>query len=94
MVVRLINEVGQIKEAKIGFSWSNFFLGPVTPLVRGDFKYFIIMLICLILTCGISWLVFPFIYNKLYIIGLLLKGYLPVSKEDKQILIYKGFIDA
>ena len=94
MVVRLINEVGQIKEAKIGFSWSNFFLGPVTPLVRVDFKYFIIMLVCLILTCGISWLVFPFIYNKLYIIGLLLKGYLPVSKEDKQILIYKGFIDA
>ena len=94
MVVRLIIEVGQIKEAKLGVCWCNFFLGPVVPLVRGDFKYFIIMLICLILTCGISWLVFPFIYNKLYIIGLLLKGYLPVSKEDKQILIYKGFIDA
>lgn len=39
MKVRLRNDVGMIKECKVGFSWTNFFFGFFCPLFRGDWKY-------------------------------------------------------
>ena len=94
MIVRLKNDIGMIKEAKIGFSWTNFFFGAFVPALRGDWKYAGIMVVCAMLTAGISTLVFPFLYNKLYIKDLLMKGFLPASETDRNILVEKGFIVA
>lgn len=60
---------------KEGFSWTVFFWGCFTPLARGDVKWAFIMFVSAIITCGFSWLVFPFIYNGIYINDLIKKGY-------------------
>lgn len=92
MIVRLKNDIGMVKEAKIGFSFTTFFFGTFVPALRGDWKYAGIMVVCSMITCGISTLVFPFVYNKLYIKELLMKGFLPASDTDRNILVEKGFI--
>ncbi len=92
MKVRLRNDVGMIKECKVGFSWTNFFFGFFCTLFRGDWKYLFIMLLVAFLTKGISWLVFPFFYNKLYINDLLSKGYYSASEIDREILVNRGFL--
>lgn len=71
----LRNENGVCKEVKKGFSWTMLFFGIFVPLVRGDWKWFLLSLLAAIITSGLSWLVFPFFYNKLYLNDLLNKGY-------------------
>ena len=69
------NEIGQVKIVKEGFSWTMLFFGIFVPLYRGDWKWFLIILIANIFTYGWSSVVFAFIYNKIYINDLLEKGY-------------------
>jgi hypothetical protein len=71
----LKNEYGVTKEVKKGFSWTMLFFGIFVPLARGDWKWFLISLIAGFVTVGISWLIFPFFYNKIYLNELLEKGY-------------------
>ena len=65
----------QIKEAPVGnWNWLVFFLGPIAPLLRGDFKetfYFCVPLI----GCPYRQLVGVIKYNFWYIKDLLKKGY-------------------
>ncbi|MBM7836474.1 DUF2628 domain-containing protein [Clostridium sardiniense] len=75
MKIILENETGLRKQVKQGFSWTTFFFGGFVPLFRGDLKWFFIMWILAIPTFGISWLIMPFIYNKKYIEGLMMKGF-------------------
>lgn len=72
---QLQNQNGVRKEVKKGFSWTMLFFGVFVPLFRGDFKWFFIILLVSFITGGISWLVFPFFYNKLYLNDLLNNGY-------------------
>ena len=69
------NEIGQVKIVKEGFSWTMLFFGIFVPLYRGDWKWFLIILIANIFTYGLASIVFAFIYNKIYINDLLEKGY-------------------
>ena len=69
------NEIGQVKVVKEGFSWTTLFFGAFVPMCRGDWKWFLIMLIANCCTCGLAVLVFAFVYNKIYIEELLEKGY-------------------
>ena len=69
------NEIGQVKIVKEGFSWTMLFFGIFVPLYRGDWKWFLIILIANIFTYGLASVVFAFIYNKIYINDLLEKGY-------------------
>ena len=69
------NEIGQVKIVKEGFSWTMLFFGIFVPLYRGDWKWFLIILIANIFTYGWASVVFTFIYNKIYINDLLEKGY-------------------
>lgn len=39
MIVRLKNDIGMGKEAKIGFRFTTFFLGAFVPALKGDWKY-------------------------------------------------------
>lgn len=91
MRATLENEMGLIKEVKIGFSWTTLLFGFFPALFRGDLKWAAIMFITGVvvgaLTLGfgawILWLVFAFIYNKIYITDLIEKGYKPASEESK-----------
>lgn len=84
------SQSGMMKEVKIGFSWTTLLFGLFVPLVRGDLKWTIIMLILAFITFGLSWLIFPFVYNKLYIKSLLEKGYAPADENAKEALQKKG----
>jgi hypothetical protein len=83
---------GLVKNAKVGFSWTTLFFGFLPTLFREDWKWCAIEIVLAIVTCGISWLAFPFIYNKLYIKTLLGKGYEPADENSKNILQSKGII--
>lgn len=90
----------QIKQAKIGFSWTTFFFGMFVPLVRGDWKWFFILLVITLIlgvpTLGFGsalvGLIFSFIYNRLYINDLLGHGYVPADDYSEKALQSKNFI--
>ena len=66
---------GQLREAPVGFSWTVFFFSCFPPIFRGDWKWFIIMVILALATAGLSGFVFIFMYNKIYIKELINTGY-------------------
>lgn len=85
----MVNELGQKKIVQEGFSWTVLLFGPFVPLIRGDIKWFLIMLPIFFLTAGISDFVFCFIYNNKYIKDLLEKGYVferdILLKKEKEV---------
>ena len=76
---------GIIKKGFVGFSWTTLFFGFFVPLFRFDFLGFIVMIVLACIT-GISWLIVPFFYNKLYTINLLERGWYPADEESLKIL--------
>ena len=73
--IQLKSKNGVVREAPVGFSWTTFFLSFWVPLTRGDWMWAIIMLVAVFITFGIAGILFAFIYNRLYIEGLLKQGY-------------------
>lgn len=92
MNIRLKNDIGMVKECKIGFSWTTLFFSFFPAFIRGDWKWGLIQLVLSIFTYGLSSLVFCFIYNKIYINGLLQQGFKPAADIDRDILVSKGFL--
>lgn len=93
MFVNLRNTLtGEVRTAKIGFSWTFFFFGWLVPLFRTDWKWFVLTLVIGSFTFGLSSWVFMFIYNKIYISELLMFGWEPASDVDYDILRQRGFI--
>lgn len=86
----LKNDFGQTKEGKDGFSWTTLFFGVFPAIFRNDWKYAGIMFIAAIFTFGFSWLIFPFIYNKLYTKDLIEKGFKPIDDNYSNYLRSKG----
>lgn|SRR5690625_2023592 len=92
MRATLENEMGLIKEVKIGFSWTTLIFGFFPALFRGDLKWAAIMFIAGVFVGAITfgagawvlWLVFAFIYNKIYIRDLVERGYRPASEESQR----------
>ena len=91
MKIFLRNPAGMVKQVKLGFSWTTLFFGIFVPLYRGDLKWTILSLILVVLTSGLAWLILPFLYNRLYIKGLLEKGWYPADPMSRNALISKGF---
>lgn len=92
MHIRLKNDIGMIKECKVGFSWTTLFFGFFPALIRGDWKWGIIQLALALFTWGFSSIVFAFIYNKLYINDLLKNSFKPANESDKSILVSRNFL--
>lgn len=69
------NKSGIVKEAPVGFSWTTFFFGGFPALIRGDWLWGVIIFAALFVTFGLAGFVFAFIYNRLYIQGLLKQGF-------------------
>lgn len=59
-----------------GFSWPCFFAGVFWFLVKGMLVMAILAFLLAFVTVGISWLVFPFVANKVHFDQLLKRGYL------------------
>lgn len=66
---------GKMRDAHVGFSWTTLLFGCFVPFARSDLKWLLIMFVLAVATCGLSWLVFPFIYNRYYTNDLLNNGY-------------------
>ena len=66
---------GQMRSAPIGFSWTTLFFGFFPALFRSDWVGAVIIFLIGFATFGISNLVFPFIYNKMYLKRLIRDGY-------------------
>lgn len=92
MNIRLKNDIGMVKECKVGFSWTILLFGFFPPFFRGDWKWGLIQLVLAFFTGGLSNLVFCFIYNKIYINSLLQQGFKPAADIDRDILVSKGFL--
>ena len=50
MIVTLADQFGQVRTAKVGFSWTVFFFGFFVPIFRGDVKWTVIMFVASVLT--------------------------------------------
>lgn len=99
MTARLENTSGQIKEVKVGFSWTTLFFFFFVPLFRKDWKWLGIMIGSIIaglmlttilnidanVSLGLN-IAFAVLYNNCYINDLLAKGWMPASEVDEKIL--------
>ncbi|AAV90257.1 uncharacterized protein ZMO1_ZMO1633 [Zymomonas mobilis subsp. mobilis ZM4 = ATCC 31821] len=66
---------GKIRKAPIGFSWTTFFFGLWPAIFRGSWKYALLMFLTIFPTLGLSTLIWPFIFNRLYLNSLLEDGF-------------------
>ena len=83
----------------VGFSWTTLFFGFFVPLFRGDWIWFIIMLIVGALgfiTAGlvplIANIILSFMYNKIYTRNLLEQGWEPADEFSYNILFERGIV--
>lgn len=70
-----VKKNGLTKKVATGYSFKSLFFGSFYAAARGDFKGFAIQTIIAILTGGLSWLVVPFKYNKIYLERLISDGW-------------------
>ena len=66
---------GETRVVPTGFSFTTLFFGFFPALFRGDLFWALIMGVTALLTYGLAWLVWPFLYNGLHIKRLLSKGF-------------------
>lgn len=94
MKISLINDFGNIKQVKVGFSWTVFFFGTFVPLFRLDIKWFLGMFFASIASGLIIPFLGPFIigwifcfkYNSFYIKDLIKSGYAPITDIDRAMM--------
>lgn len=77
MIVYKNNITGEIRNVPEGFSWTTLFFGFFPALFRADYQYAAIQIMLALVTFGISTLIFPFIYNSLYMKKLISLGFEP-----------------
>lgn len=74
---------GVLKKGLYGFSWTTFFFGGFPALFRGDILTGVLVIVASVLTFGLAGLIWAFIYNKKYTLGLVEKGYVFAESEEK-----------
>lgn len=94
MKIKVKDEIGKVKEIKIGFSWTLFFWGLFVPLIRADWKHFFIIFgvsvvlgfVGLAFVVPFVMLALAFLYNKMYATDLFKDGYRGLTDEENEIL--------
>lgn len=101
MKINLKNNKNSFKSVPTGFSVTTLFFGWIVPLIRLDFKWFSIMLAPVFILqeligfdasvlFSIIWnLLLAFVYNRIYLKGLLQKGYVPADEFSKEYVAKK-----
>ena len=79
-------QTGVIKQGFYGFSWTTFFFGGFPALFRGDIVIGLAVIVITMITFGIAGIIWAFIYNKKYTLGLIEKGYILASSEGENAL--------
>ena len=74
---------GEIIRAPVGFSWTTLCFGFFPALFRSNFKWAAIQFFLAGPTLTLSYWVFPFIYNKLYVKDLLFTRGFKVEASEK-----------
>ncbi len=69
-----------------------YIFGGFVPLLRGDIKWFFITWVVAVATFGLAWFVFPFVYNKVYIKGIIENGYVPADEASSNSLSAAGIL--
>lgn len=98
MKINLKNDnTGDIKQVKIGPSWTALFFGFFVPLFRADWKFFIIFFIFFVIgamTFGLVGIIIDIIgcvkYNDWYISELLSQNYRPTNDAAAEALKQRG----
>lgn len=80
MKVALQNEVGLIREVKVGFSWTAFFFGGIPYFFRGIPTRGLLWIILSVITCGVSNIFLMFLINKHTAQYYLEHGYKPIGE--------------
>jgi hypothetical protein len=87
--IYLKHSTGLTKIGYYGFSWTTFFFGPFPALFRGDFKWFLIgLLAVLIITPVVGplvpliWVIWAFFYNRIYTRDLIQSGFMLDPEDD------------
>jgi len=80
MLVNMKNDVGLVREVKVGFSWTGFFFGGFPFFFRGIPLYGVAWVVLSLLTLGFSNLILAFLINKQTAHYYLEHGYKPVGE--------------
>jgi CHASE2 domain-containing sensor protein len=74
--VRLVHVAsGMVKDGYIGYSWTYLVFGWFVPVVRGELGIGVLHLVITLVSFGISQLIFPFLYNRQYMVRMLTNGW-------------------
>lgn len=74
---------GIIKKGIYGFSWTTFFFGGFPAIIRGDIIVGLVVVILSAMTFGVAGVVWAFVYNKKFTLGLIEKGYVFDASENE-----------
>ncbi len=80
MIPMVRNADGVTTPAYSGFSWTTLLFSAFPALFRGHILAFFAQLIAPLLTFGLSFFVFPFVYNKWHRAWLVGKGFVPAHQ--------------
>ncbi|MCP4148544.1 MAG: hypothetical protein GY757_12430 [bacterium] len=77
-----INDKGIEAQTYTGFSWPCFFVGIFWYLAKGMVGKGFLALLLAFVSCGITWLIFPFMANGQYTQSLQARGFYPKEAEQ------------
>lgn len=90
--VKLKNNVGVVKELKVGFSWTTFFFGGWVAMFRGHWGEVLKWFFLNPITLGIWGIIQCWKVNEKTIISFIETGYEPASDIDQGLLGKRGII--
>lgn len=77
---------GIVKKGLYGFSWTTLLFSGFPAVFRGDLITGLVVIVLNMLTFGVAGLIWAFIYNKKYTLGLVEKGYVMAGSEAENTL--------
>ena len=77
---------GIVKKGLYGFSWTTLFFGGFPALFRGDILIGLAVIVINIFTFCVAGIIWAFIYNKKYTLGLIEKGYVFAGSDAENAL--------